>query len=1167
MTLDLRQAMPELFNERTGSGTAVAERPPTPRAKRRRRKAEPDLAGLMEKSVEPKKPNEKTRKRRAKSVVAAPSNPAASPRDKRADASGEERWAGLEQAMEDMVDEILSRKVTAVDLFPIDDRDLPAFPNFYEFCMSRSGANTVPYARQLWLAIHLLGEWCPRCSIKAFRDIERMPVGYDVGVIEDKVTLLQHGECPSCGATRRELLLKRSRANRRRGPLNLYVEMDALIGQRGGKALAMDTLVPTPSGWTRHGDIRPGEKVYSMYGDQVAVTGIGPVIVNAPCVKVVFDTGEEIVCHEEHEWVTDFMRKSGNRSYERGVHTARDIADTLQLHNGNDYYVSRHSVPISGTLECNDADLPIPPYTLGAWLGDGTSGKGEITASVDDAPQILDGIAGDGFEIEERDCPSATRWKLDDSGDLEVSTKVYKIEGLAPLLRQHGLLGNKHIPRVYLRASARQRLALLQGLMDTDGHCDARGHCEFVTTNKRFGPVVELIRSMGIKVTKPKSRRATLYGRDIGPKWCVSFVPAAGVPVFRMARKRDRLAEANRAKDASGRRRMGQTRRIVDVHPVESVPVRCISVEPGDYEKETGADPEAGGTYLCGRGMIPTHNSAVSHLLSAYLLHRWLKTDNPVESLGLMRNSILVGTFVGLTYAKAIELLWTPIFNIVSQCDWFVEMHKLLDFYSQQYGHELYRFRSTFLHYNHKSLFFAPSGPNKRTLRGATRILSVQDEIGWFPAGEEKEHLEKASANEVYAALDRSLKTARVMCTKAIKKGANIPMAYNIAISSPSSYWDKIMTLERSHRGSLDVLTCKLATWEMNPDIMKKDLDKEYREDPIKAERDFNCNPPMGQNLWISDVSPVLSAAQDRSFSIDYRYKHNRTKAGQLQRYADITGLHDRARTGVGRVLTLDSGFSGNSFAATLSEPIEKDGASIGVRVLGMAEIAPQKGRCVVNYSRASKLLLYPIIEQCDVRLVVADRWESLKILSDIDEDFGIPAIQYSLRPDDFKEARSYLVDDVDRKAFLPHPGTDYDGVVRMVDVDNYPECFKYQPVPHFVYQLMVSDVDDRGTVQKGAGATDDLLRSAVLGVYACLNPKLVDECGLLRSAGKGPKRALGTMTASYNGSSDMGALVMAGAAGRSGSARGAGGLSRQAAGGRRGGRQGRAMGAVSARG
>ena len=151
------------------------------------------------------------------------------------------------------------------------------------------------------------------------------------------------------------------------------------------------------------------------------------------------------------------------------------------------------------------------------------------------------------------------------------------------------MLHNKHIPSQYLRSAKRQRLALLQGLMDTDGHCTKRGQCEFTTTSERLRDgVLELIRSLGWKPTWKKGN-AILNGIRIGNKYRIQFWPDQ--PVFRLSRKATR--------QQSRRPTRSQWRQIVSVEPVSSVPMRCIAVDSPSH------------LYLAGESMVPTHNTAL----------------------------------------------------------------------------------------------------------------------------------------------------------------------------------------------------------------------------------------------------------------------------------------------------------------------------------------------------------------------------------------------------------------------------------------------------------------------------------------------------------------------------------------------------------------------------
>ena len=113
-------------------------------------------------------------------------------------------------------------------------------------------------------------------------------------------------------------------------------------------------------------------------------------------------------------------------------------------------------------------------------------------------------------------------------------------------LRKLGLLRNKHIPALYLRAGRGQRLELLQGLLDTDGHVSRSGECEIIIKSCRladdFG---ELLSSLGFKYGR--SRKFTmLEGRRLGPYHRFHFTIHSHIPAFRLKRKQARLRPARR---------------------------------------------------------------------------------------------------------------------------------------------------------------------------------------------------------------------------------------------------------------------------------------------------------------------------------------------------------------------------------------------------------------------------------------------------------------------------------------------------------------------------------------------------------------------------------------------------------------------------------------------
>ena len=125
-----------------------------------------------------------------------------------------------------------------------------------------------------------------------------------------------------------------------------------------------------------------------------------------------------------------------------------------------------HSIDLCYPVKYSQKDLPIPPYVLGCWLGDGESGGGRM---VTNDIEIIENIESYGYVT------------MKNKADF-----MYGIYGLQKQLRISKLLNNKHIPNSYLFSSIEQRIELLQGLMDTDGYVDKLGGCEFTTIKKHL---------------------------------------------------------------------------------------------------------------------------------------------------------------------------------------------------------------------------------------------------------------------------------------------------------------------------------------------------------------------------------------------------------------------------------------------------------------------------------------------------------------------------------------------------------------------------------------------------------------------------------------------------------------------------------------------------------
>src|SRR5438270_5989999 len=129
-----------------------------------------------------------------------------------------------------------------------------------------------------------------------------------------------------------------------------------------GKALALDTPLATPTGWTTMGEVRVGDELLDGDGRPTTVVAATNVMQHRPCYRVTFSDGSVIVADAQHQWLTDW------RGVGRSVRTTEQIAQNV----GGTTGVPLHAVANARPLELPDReDLAVVPYLLGVWLGDG----------------------------------------------------------------------------------------------------------------------------------------------------------------------------------------------------------------------------------------------------------------------------------------------------------------------------------------------------------------------------------------------------------------------------------------------------------------------------------------------------------------------------------------------------------------------------------------------------------------------------------------------------------------------------------------------------------------------------------------------------------------------------------------------------------------------------
>lgn len=442
------------------------------------------------------------------------------------------------------------------------------------------------------------------------------------------------------------------------------------MARKGGKGLALDTPIPIPSGWTTMGELNLGDFVFDERGRQCRVVDVSEDR-NIDCYEVQFSNGENVTCDGDHLWKTTarvdavggrrgrqkrrhsspsmsvmagkyavanlwkrqiFLGKLGagaDAKFDQlaaddllknpiGVDTYCRVRDTRELLKTKSYGARgdrNHSIAMPSPIQMPAIDLPIHPYVLGAWLGDGTSLAPAITCGDNDVDFMSEKIVECGYSVSLRRDNTAWRILLKAVGERGI-VKQNSPANLKKTLRRIGVLGNKHIPPMYLRASVSQRLDLLRGLLDTDGYVSVDGKViNFDTTCEwlRDG-VAELLASLGVKFSVVK-RTMRCNGRNVdGHSWRFQFcMRREEMEVFSMPRKLVRQRTSDDGWKIAPRSR---TLQIKDIAPVASTTTRCIAV---DSESRM---------FLCGKSMIPTHNS----VFCSYLALLLFAFDNPLEA-------------------------------------------------------------------------------------------------------------------------------------------------------------------------------------------------------------------------------------------------------------------------------------------------------------------------------------------------------------------------------------------------------------------------------------------------------------------------------------------------------------------------------------------------------
>ena len=350
---------------------------------------------------------------------------------------------------------------------------------------------------------------------------------------------------------------------------------------RIGKLVADDTKVLTRSGWKFHGDLVVGDAVISPNGSFVKVTHVFPKhVANVRCH---LSDGTYVDVHENHEWVVYNRLRKKVETLE-----TRQMMHSDYLADGRCSYSLPHRKAVIG----EEKNLPVAPYTLGAWLGDGSNRDAKVCCAPKDR-EVIAGILEDGYRVSSFYVHPKT------------GVEYYRYAGLCRSLQKVGMCHKnyrvpKRIPEEYLTASIHQRLMLLAGLLDTDGSLDReKKRYQFTTVEPALrDSFIQLVSTFGwrccVSQYEPTLSTGGIQGKQ--PYWVIAFNPDRFIPC-RLERKQLRAF--------TGHHRVGFTK----FEKIDPVPGNCISVE--------------GGLYCVGERMHPTHNSTLCIFFMTFVMgHR-----------------------------------------------------------------------------------------------------------------------------------------------------------------------------------------------------------------------------------------------------------------------------------------------------------------------------------------------------------------------------------------------------------------------------------------------------------------------------------------------------------------------------------------------------------------
>lgn len=398
-----------------------------------------------------------------------------------------------------------------------------------------------------------------------------------------------------------------------------------------GKAQPVDTIIPTPNGKRKLGDLKVGDYVFDRYGKPTKILGVYPQGEKS-IYKVVLSDGRESLCADDHLW----------SYYSSKNNLISKTAKEMLLSGVKNSCGYKYKIPNNYPAEYEEKPLSVDPYMLGVFIGNGCCKEKYLTLSSEnieipsyigkiiDATPIKNSENNYSWTFVWNSQVKEISWISNNNAHRVATRAKPKTEDYFNIYKENimTLATEKSIPEEYKYGSINQRIALLQGLFDTDGSISSndehRYNIRYTSASLRLiKDVQEILFGLGYSSTIHEDKREEQYTNGVCYNLSVNIPNEEKYKLFRLKRKYNIAIEAQKYHKRKDYDKIS----IINIVPIEEkTQMVCIYVDNDEH------------LYLT-NDYIVTHNTTLVNFI--------------VKALDIPPEKIAFATFTG----KAAEVL------------------------------------------------------------------------------------------------------------------------------------------------------------------------------------------------------------------------------------------------------------------------------------------------------------------------------------------------------------------------------------------------------------------------------------------------------------------------------------------------------------------------------